>query len=204
MIVHVQLYVACMVFMVFLIILLLFSGESGRHARYRRRAERIYRKFNKENTPPGRMFAYMRKINPYVFEELVLLAFEKKGYRIKRNRRYSGDGGIDGKVFIDGHTVLIQCKRYFAHIDAEHVRSFASLCERERCTGVFVHTGRTGRKSWEIARRYGDITFISGNTLVDLMMKDRKVLVRTRTVLRSNDLEQPDKDYNEIFDYHDF
>lgn len=161
-------------------ILLLLAGGSGKHARYRRRAGRIYAKFNQEKIPAPQMFAYLRKVNPYVFEELVLLAFEKKGYRIKRNKRYSGDGGVDGVVFVDGREVLIQCKRYFSHINALHVKDFADLCERRKRAGAFVHTGRTGRKSWEIAHQYGDITFISGSVLVDLMMRERKISIISR------------------------
>ena len=55
---------------------------------------------------------YLRKINPYVFEELLLLAFERRGMRVIRNSRYSGDGGLDGQVLIDGERWLIQAKRY--------------------------------------------------------------------------------------------
>ena len=65
----------------------------------------------READSAGKM-AYLRKINPYVFEELVLDGFRSKGYGVKRNRRYSGDGGIDGRVYLDGKEYLVQCKRY--------------------------------------------------------------------------------------------
>ncbi|WP_192840691.1 restriction endonuclease, partial [Enterobacter hormaechei] len=43
---------------------------------------------------------YLRKIDPFVFEELLLEGFEAHGFRTIRNKRYTGDGGIDGQVII--------------------------------------------------------------------------------------------------------
>nr|WP_306670548.1 restriction endonuclease [Acidithiobacillus ferrooxidans] len=46
----------------------------------------------------ARRIAYLRKIDPLVFEELVLDAFQKEGWLVQRSTRYSGDGGIDGRI----------------------------------------------------------------------------------------------------------
>jgi len=46
--------------------------------------------------------AYLRKIDPYVFEELLLEALLSKGFKITRNKRYSGDGGIDWQSLLQG------------------------------------------------------------------------------------------------------
>lgn len=64
---------------------------------------------DKINTFPhfGQKIAYLRKIDPFVFEELLLEGFERRGFEVIRNRRYTGDGGIDGRVKIDGQTRLI-------------------------------------------------------------------------------------------------
>ncbi|MGS6531656.1 restriction endonuclease, partial [Enterobacter hormaechei] len=40
---------------------------------------------------------YLRKIDAFVFEELLLEGFEAHGFRTMRIKRYSGDGGIDGQ-----------------------------------------------------------------------------------------------------------
>ncbi|WP_375491682.1 restriction endonuclease [uncultured Nostoc sp.] len=48
------------------------------------------------------VIATLRKISPYVFEELVLTCCKKQGWQIQRNFRYTGDGGIDGRVLILG------------------------------------------------------------------------------------------------------
>ncbi|EPO2651139.1 restriction endonuclease, partial [Klebsiella pneumoniae] len=60
----------------------------------------------------GYKIAYLRKIDPFTFEELLLEGFESHGFRTIRNKRYTGDGGIDGQVIIGKHRYLIQAKRY--------------------------------------------------------------------------------------------
>lgn len=55
---------------------------------------------------------YIKRIDPYVFEELILTALSHHGYRIKRGTRYSGDGGIDGHVKVGFRWAAIQAKRY--------------------------------------------------------------------------------------------
>ncbi|MGM8474744.1 restriction endonuclease, partial [Enterobacter hormaechei subsp. steigerwaltii] len=67
---------------------------------------------------------YLRKIDPFVFEELLLEGFEAHGFRTIRNKRYTGDGGIDGQVIIGKYRYLIQAKRYRGHIALQHVQEF--------------------------------------------------------------------------------
>ena len=45
----------------------------------------------------GYKIAYLRKIDPFTFEELLLEGFESHGFRTIRNKRHTGDGGIDGR-----------------------------------------------------------------------------------------------------------
>lgn len=56
---------------------------------------------------------FLRKVDPYVFEEVLLLCFKERGYWVKRNNRHPGDGRFDGTVFNElGQKILIQAKRY--------------------------------------------------------------------------------------------
>ncbi|EIA9097383.1 restriction endonuclease, partial [Escherichia coli] len=112
---------------------------------------------------------YLRKINPYVFEELLLLAFERRGMRVIRNSRYSGDGGLDGQVLIDGERWLIQAKRYGRTIRPSHIDDFGELLRREGCRGFFVHTGRTGPASRARLVLWPDIELVSGQRLLKLL-----------------------------------
>lgn len=143
------------------------------HGWYLKKAREIMRRLDSGDMVPGQKIAYLKKINPYVFEELVLIGFGRHGYKVTRNRRYSGDGGIDGRVSLGGEDYLIQCKRYKDHINPAHVEAFAKLCMYERKKGFFVHTGKTGTKSRDHAGGYGHwVKIISGNRLVGLLDKD--------------------------------
>ncbi len=117
----------------------------------------------------GSILVYLRKIDPFVFEELLLCAYEQKGFKVIRNKRYTGDGGIDGKVVINGSIYLIQAKRYANHINPKHVESFAEICRKQHCKGLFIHTGKTGAKSYQSTK--GLIDIISGSRLLDLIAK---------------------------------
>ncbi len=115
-----------------------------------------------------RVFGYLRKIDPLAFEELALEAFRRAGVRVKRGRRYSGDGGVDGHVLHNAKWCPIQCKRYRNHIDPDHVRAFTRIVERSHVPrGYFIHTGRTGDASWEA--RGSAVRMISGHRLIDLL-----------------------------------
>ena len=120
---------------------------------------------------------HLRGVNPYVFEEMILSALKQRGYPIKRNKRYSGDGGIDGQAIIGSHCYLIQAKRYANHINPAHVQSFALLCKRRGKRGLFVHTGKTGQKSARIAR-FSEIEIISGDRLLNMFNNGHRRPVR--------------------------
>lgn len=118
-----------------------------------------------------RVFGYLRTIDSTVFEELTLTALADAGYRIKRNRRYTGDGGSDGWVWLDRKWCPVQCKRYSSAINPAHVRDFAVLLEKLGVgEGVFVHTGRTGDKSWQsVASSARKIHMVSGRNLCEMI-----------------------------------
>lgn len=119
--------------------------------------------------PPGLIYARLRAMDPLAFEELVVEAFERRGHRVVRSARYSGDGGVDGEVVIGSERVLLQMKRYRSAIRPEHVRDFAEVC-RGRCTrGLFIHAGRTGDASRAAIANAPHIEIVSGDRLVDLL-----------------------------------
>ncbi|WP_156294538.1 restriction endonuclease [Serratia oryzae] len=152
-------------------IALLMGANVSRHRRYQRQAQRILDRLP-QLAGDGQRLTYLRKINPYVFEELLLTAFARQGYRIQRNRHYSGDGGLDGQVWIDGQRYLIQAKRYARAITPTHVAEFGALVRREGCRGLFVHTGRTGTKSRAALASFPEIELLSGQRLLALLIKD--------------------------------
>lgn len=122
------------------------------------------KRISQEENGIAKSIGYLKKIDPYVFEELVLTAYQNKGHRIKRGRSYSGDGGFDGHVQFDKIWYGVQCKRYKGSINPAHVKEFVQITEY----GIFVHTGRTGETSKE-ATVGTNIKFISGQKLIDLI-----------------------------------
>lgn len=164
-------YAYCYIPTVIIAILLLIIGltvPGGRHYRKLRTAKKIYGKI--QNMDEECVIPYLKKIDPYVFEELVLLAFKKRGYKIYRNRQYSGDGGIDGKVRINGRKVLIQDKRYKNYVSLAHVQAFDELCRKKHRNGLFVHTGKTGEGCRDLGWESPRIEIISGQKLIRLLI----------------------------------
>ena len=173
-----------MIFNVVLILLILgFSfcrknKSNGRsHQKRYKIAKRTYNKINsiyKDKKESGWLILYLRNLDPFVFEELILYSFKKKKIKVVRNKRYTGDGGIDGKIVLNGKTILIQAKRYSDWINSEHIVEFASVCRRLNTTGLFIHTGKTGELSKSLFLKYQDcITCISGNKLFDLFIRTK-------------------------------
>jgi restriction system protein len=139
-----------------------------------RKAKKILKKLHEIDKTPnsyGRIISYLRKINPYVFEELVLTAIENSNIYIIRNKRYSGDGGIDGMFKLKQGKVLVQSKRYGGYINNQHVLELSKLVKNQKYYfGIFVHTGKTGDKSKNIMKLEKNILFISGSVLVELLL----------------------------------
>lgn len=138
-----------------------------RHRRNIRRARRVIRRVG--SLDDRAVIVYLRKIDPYVFEEVVLEAFRRKGWTVYHNRRYSGDGGIDGRIRRGRRTYIVQCKRYSGHIRVSDVRSFAIQCRVREVRGAFVHTGHTGKSSRDVAAEYPELEIWSGSRLAELI-----------------------------------
>lgn len=149
------------------------SSGKGRHRHYQKKAARALTRLPQLRDDAARM-VWLRKMNPYVFEEMLLTALARQGLRIRRNTTYSGDGGVDGQVWINGHRWLIQAKRYGATISAAHVSALGQLAEKEGCRGLFIHTGRTGDVSRDTFRCYPGLSLVSGQTLLMLLSGDRR------------------------------
>lgn len=160
-------------------ILLLFIGYllreriSWRHKLRRDQASRVRQRL-RDIPEWGRQLAYLRKINPFTFEELILDALELKGYEVIRNSRYTGDGGIDGQVRVNDQLYYIQAKRYQGYIQAAHVAAFAQLCEHNNVKGLFVHTGKTRPGTRQTLHENERLTLVSGKKLISLIMVEGK------------------------------
>ncbi|MBO1996782.1 restriction endonuclease [Staphylococcus epidermidis] len=127
---------------------------------------------DKINTFPhfGQKIAYLRKIDPFVFEELLLEGFERRGFEVIRNRRYTGDGGIDGRVKIDGQTWLIR-PNAIATTAVGHVRDFSDLLNATGARGFSAIPAKRA-KAKSLIRGDSRMILVSGQKLLDLIATD--------------------------------
>lgn len=150
-----------------------------RNVRQSRRVLRAVRGF----IEPGvgaRSLAYLRAIDPLVFEEVVMSALEDAGLLVLRSRRYSGDGGVDGAVWLPGRGwYAVQSKRYRHHVCLEHVCAFGQVLACDHYDGgLFVHTGRSGVALYP-QMDAGGIALLSGDRLIRLV-RERVLDIRLR------------------------
>ena len=170
----------------YFIVLLFFVYRIYRYYKPRWRVKKAkevllkIRQFDTTKSHTG-VINYLKKIDPFVFEELLLTCFKEAGCKIKRNRRYTGDGGIDGKVWINGKQHLIQAKRYKGHIKKSHVVDFIKLCKKKRKCGFFIHTGRISRESMALIEKEAKVKNINDEKLVALI-KDPISLLKNLNV----------------------
>jgi len=113
------------------------------------------------------IFNYLRGLDPYYFEEIILTGFEFQGFQVVRNSSYSGDGGIDGKVIFNSKVYVVQSKKYGykKYINPIHVEEFSNVAKNYD-GGFFVHCGKTGLKSLKSKRR---VVIISGSDLISFL-----------------------------------
>ncbi len=121
---------------------------------------------------PQEQFYYLRGLDAFVFEEMILTSLKKKGFIIVRNAGYTGDGGIDGRAYLNGQHYLIQAKRYTGHVKAKDIEDFAKICIRRKGKGLFVHTGKTGDTAMKAART-NKVRVISGAKLLELLLTEK-------------------------------
>lgn len=149
----------------------LLPFSSKRHRYYQRQAKQQLHtlRTHAQRDNPAYGFGLLRHTNPYVFEELLLLCFKEAGFKVTLNRRYSNDGGIDGTLHdAQGRKIVVQAKRYRQAINPAHVKDFAQTIIRHGAhRGIFIHTGRTGLKSYQ--HRTLTIDLVSGKRLWQLI-----------------------------------
>lgn len=147
--------------------------EHRRRIAQSRAVLRAVRQFTGEGYA-ARCLAYLRSVDPLVFEEVVLSALEDAGLFVLRNQRYSGDGGIDGRVWLPGQGwYAVQSKRYGGHVNHHHVAAFGeAICHHGFGAGLFLHTGRSGAAVYPHLTK-SKVVLVSGASLVKLVLGRR-------------------------------
>ena len=100
---------------------------------------------------------------------LLALASGRGGGRTARlHRRNRRKAGKAIRRLNRGDMTPAQKMGYLRRIDPYDVEEFATLCEIRGKRGLFVHTGKTGRKSRELARE-SRVRVISGDSLLAMI-----------------------------------
>jgi restriction system protein len=121
-----------------------------------------FRKSKTKFTIPQR-FKYLRDIDHFLFEEILVTTFEQRGYKVIRTKM-TRDNGSDGYVFINGKKIVIQAKRYSGHIKRSAVIEFEKLIQTEKgvSAGLFIHTGKTSGPVLKMFHDSQDMVLLSG------------------------------------------
>ena len=159
------------------------AARDARHQLFQQRGARLLAKVREMNPRenPARVFAYLRAVDPFVLEEAALHALAQRGLKVKRNERYTGDGGIDGRFELDGAPWLIQVKRYKGRIRPGDVWSFDAACHEENARGLFISTGRTPAEARAVQRESDRVRIISGEELMLFFAGERIILNAPKT-----------------------
>lgn len=117
-------------------------------------------------------------IDPYYFQSVILILFQKMGYGDFETTPKSRDGGIDGIIYQDQlgiERIYIQAKRYQDgnKVRELDIRNFIGAMSGDVRKGIFVTTSTFDEAAITRARndRNNTIILIDGDKLVDLLIK---------------------------------
>lgn len=131
-----------------------------------------------QNSLKDELIEKLRESNPYFFEKVVLILFQKMGYGEFMETPKSRDGGIDGVINQDQlglEKIYIQAKRYAEDniIREPLIRNFIGAMSGDVNKGIFVTTSSFDGGAIKKAKddHNHKIKLIDGNELTDLMIK---------------------------------
>jgi len=127
-----------------------------------------------ESEVKSELLEKLKILNPYYFEEVVLVLLEKMGYGEFTKTSKSGDGGVDGIINQDKlglDKIYIQAKRYTdSKVREPDIRNFIGAMSGDTPKGVFVTTSSFDNSAIQKAKEsHHKIILIDGESLVDLM-----------------------------------
>lgn len=118
---------------------------------------------NKLEFTPDQRFSYIRGVDHFLWEEILMSCFEERGYAIKRTKM-TRDGGSDGFVTINKLFVVIQAKRYSGPIAKADVSKLNKLVnDNPRFhRGLFIHSGTTSGPIKDLFKESPFMDLLSG------------------------------------------
>jgi len=111
----------------------------------------------------------LQAMSPFAFEYLITEGLQKKGVGIRKLKRVTGDGGIDGMLHLQGRWHIVQAKRYAAPVSQGMINEFLALCQRKKMPGLFVATGGFSQPAKTLADRTARITLVDTGQLLAML-----------------------------------
>lgn len=143
----------------------------------------------------------LETIDPYYFQEVILVLFKKMGYGDFESTPKSGDGGIDGIINQDQlgiERIYIQAKRYKEgnKVREPEIRNFIGAMSGDVRKGIFVTTATFDDQAITkaLSDRNHTLILIDGNKLVELMIKFNVGV----QIKETYEIKQLDEDFFEI------
>src|SRR5690606_18329846 len=99
-----------------------------RHRSWQAEARVVLKQLQAETISHDEVGQVFQAMSPYAFEYLITECLKGQGNQIRKLRRVSGDGGIDGMVMLNKRWHIIQAKRYANPVSAGIVQEFLQLC----------------------------------------------------------------------------
>jgi restriction system protein len=127
----------------------------------------------KKINDPAHIFTRLRRLDPFLYEELILTSIDKHNPHVKitRNKRYTGDGGIDGVIKLNGVKIAIQAKCYTNEIVTSDIFKLQTDMTKVGASyGLFVHTGKTRPVTW-LKTKDSKVFIVSGASMIALLLR---------------------------------
>lgn len=140
-----------------------------RHRGWEKEAGAVLKKLQRSSLADEQERALLQSMTAYGFEYLITEGFKGKGSRIRKLRRVSGDGGIDGMVELSGRWHLIQAKRYASPVSTGTLSEFQQVCVDKRMPGLFVATSGFTEPAKKFAMQSGRLTLMDGARLIETL-----------------------------------
>ncbi|WHF57777.1 restriction endonuclease (plasmid) [Shewanella xiamenensis] len=169
-----EFYQLLIVFSVFLFFVFYQTNEKWRIDKSKKKLIELNKLSISNSDEAKLLFNKLRRLDPFLFEELILTAIDRFNPNVKiiRNKRYTGDGGVDGLIVINNVKIAIQAKRYRNFINTSDVSKLEEkLSSVGASYGLFVHTGKTRPATWQ--RNEGsNVIIVSGARMLALVVKE--------------------------------
>jgi len=143
----------------------------------------------------GELLGKLKVSDPYYFEKIILILFQKMGYGDYEETPKSRDGGIDGIISQDKlglDRIYTQAKRYATNsVGEKDIRNFIGAMSGDVSRGIFVTTSDFDALAIKKAKDAHNhkIILIDGAKLVQLMI-DYEIGVQIKTVYKIKGIDE--------------